>query len=154
MGGAAALLDTNVVVAALVDTHEHHAPSLALFEQKRARRFCIAAHSYAEAYVTLTREGGRGFFRRAPEDAIAALESIAAITDLAGPTPAQSLDAVRSYAGSGGIGPRLYDYLIGQAAAHARAGAILTWNARHFRALFPDRIVETPDEYLARAGRP
>jgi len=75
---------------------------------------------------------------------------IRSITMLVGLTPAQTYDAVRDYAAEGGIGARVYDKLIGQAAVLHGIGAIVTWNARHMRGLFPDRDVCTPAEWNDR----
>src|SRR5258707_4283597 len=110
------LLDSNVLIALLAEAHEHHAASIALFLGETGFRFAIAAHSYAETYSVLTRRGGPAPFGFAPSEAWAALESVRAATDLVGLTPAQTFDAVRRYAGDGGVGPRLYDRLIGEAA--------------------------------------
>ncbi len=147
-----ALLDSNVLVAALAGTHEHHAPSLAVLDVSRPGDFAVAAHSYAEAFTALTRLGPRGQFRFAPEEAWGALARVEAATCLVGLTPERTLDAVRLYAAAGGIGARLYDHLIGRAAVLAGARAIVTWNTGHLRSLFPDMTVETPEEHLARRG--
>jgi hypothetical protein len=71
----------------------------------KSLRFAVAAHSYAEAYSTLTRRGGPAPFGFAPAEAWAALESVRAVTDLVGLTAAQTFDMVRRYAGDGGVGP-------------------------------------------------
>ncbi len=47
MGKIEALLDTNVVIAMLVEGHEHHAPSLALLTEGNPARYAVAARSYA-----------------------------------------------------------------------------------------------------------
>ncbi|WP_375402118.1 type II toxin-antitoxin system VapC family toxin [uncultured Sphingomonas sp.] len=150
-----ALLDSNVLVAAVAEKHEHHAPSLAVLDVTRPGGFAVAAHSYAEAFTALTRFGPRGQFRLAPEEAWEALARVKAVTRLVGLTPEQTLDAVRLYAAAGGIGARLYDHLIGQAAVIAGVRVIVTWNTGHLRSLFPRMTVETPQEHLVRcAGEP
>jgi len=141
------LLDSNVVIAIIAEAHEHHAPSLALLTAHDPSGFAIAAHSYAEAYSTLTRLGDHAPFRFAPADAWAALESLRAITGLVGLTPGEAFDAVRDYARGGGIGARLYDKLIGEACVAAGAEALITWNTRHMRSLFPGLKVLTPAEF-------
>ncbi len=113
---AGALLDSNVVIAILAEAHEHHAASLALVTEGDAAAYAISAHSYAEAYSTLTGRGDRAPFRFSAEEAWAALESLRAVTRLVGLTPSQTFDAVRAFASKGGVGARLYDALIGQAA--------------------------------------
>ena len=141
-----ALLDSNVLIAMLIEAHEHHGPSLDLVRDG-ATQFAIAAHSYAEAYSTLTRRGDRAPFQLTPQEAWAALESVRAVTALVGLTAPQSFEAVRRYAQSGGIGARLYDRLIGEAAVAHGIARILTWNVGHMRSLFPNLTVETPREF-------
>ena len=142
-----ALLDSNVLIAMLVEAHEHHGPSLDLVVRASPAQFAIAAHSYAEAYSTLTRRGERAPFQLTPEEAWAALESVRAVTALVGLTAPQTFAATRSYAQSGGIGARLYDRLIGQAAVAHGIARIVTWNVAHMRSLFPNLSVETPKEF-------
>ena len=147
-----ALLDTNVVIAMLVEAHEHHAPSLALLTSDKPARYAVAAHSYAEAYATLTRTGPHAPFQLTAAEAWAALESVRAVTALVGLTPSQSFEAVRGYAQDGGIGARLYDRLIGEAAVAHDIPAIVTWNVRHMRGLFPGLEVMAPTEFGADDG--
>src|SRR5690606_29135986 len=120
---------------------------------ERDLRFAVASHSYAEAYSTLTRRNEHARFRFTAEEAWAALESLRSTTLLVGLTPSQSFDAVRSYSREGGIGPRLYDRLIGEAAVVGGVAAIVTWNTGHMRSLFPDLLVETPTRFLANKAR-
>lgn len=146
---AGALLDSNVIIAMLAEAHEHHKPSFELMSAEHRHGFAVAAHSYAEAYSTLTRRGERAPFRFTAEEAWAALESVRAITDLVGLTPAQSFDAVRGFAQGGGIGARLHDLLIGEAAVVHRIPVIVTWNVGHMRGLFPHLTVMTPKEFVS-----
>lgn len=139
-----ALLDTNVVVAALVEAHPHHRASTTLVVDGGPGRFAVAAHSYAEAFNTLTRGGAQGVYGWSPDEAWDALERVRAWTRLVGLTPSQTLAAVRAYAASGGTGARLYDRLIGETAVQAGLGRIVTWNTGHMRALFPGLEVVEP----------
>jgi predicted nucleic acid-binding protein len=148
---AKALLDSNVIIAAVAEIHEHHAPSAALLAGQKVVRCSVAAHSYAKAYSTLTRRGDHAPFRFKPDEAWAALERIAALTDLIGLTPAQAFGSIRAFAQSGGIGARLYNRLVGEAAIANDLSAIITWNVRHMRSLFPVLEVVTPAE-LALSG--
>lgn len=148
---ADALLDSNVLIAILAEAHEHHVASLDLLTGKRGQ-FAIAAHSYAETFTTLTRRGEFGPFRFSSEEAWAALESVRAVTALVGLTPAQTFDAVRNYAQSGGIGARLYDKLIGEAALIHEIPSLVTWNVGHMRGLFPTLNILTPKEFRHRQG--
>jgi predicted nucleic acid-binding protein len=142
------LLDSNVLIALLAEAHEHHAASIALLLGEGSPRFAVAAHSYAETYSTLTRRGGPAPFGFAPGEAWAALESVRAVTDLVGLTAGQTFDVVRRYAGDGGVGPRLYDRLTGEAAVAHGLPRIVTWNVTHMRGLFPRLNVATPAEML------
>ena len=81
-----------------------------------------------------------------PEEAWAALESVRSVTALVGLTPAQTFEATGRYARSGGIGARLYDRLIGEAAVAHGIRRIVTWNVSHMGSLFPDLDVRTPRE--------
>lgn len=138
------LIDTNVIVAALVEDHLHHAPSLALLSADPPFTIAVAAHSYAEAFTTLTRQGAHAPFQWPPGEAWAALESVAAVTRLVGLTPAQTFDAVRDFAAVGQIGARVYDHLIARAAQAAGAAMLVTWNVAHFRDLIEGLDVRTP----------
>lgn len=144
MSGAEALLDSNVLIAAVAEAHEHHEASLALFAKRPARTFAVTAHSYVEAYSTLTRPSPTAPFQWTAEEAWAAMESVAALTVLIGLSPGQTFGAVRAYAATGGVGPRLYDRLIGQAALEHDLPRIVTWNVTHMRGLFPDLEVVDP----------
>ena len=145
---AEALLDSNVVVAIVAEAHEHHGPSLDLLIGGAPASFAVGAHSYAEAYSTLTRLGERAPFRFSSDEAWAALQSVRAATTLVGLTAAQTFDAIQSYARSGGVGERLYDRLIGEAAIAHGMKTIVTWNVGHMRSLFPSLTVSTPRELL------
>lgn len=145
MSTAEALLDSNVLIAALTEDHVHFGPSARLLASSGPGRFAVAAHSYAETFSNLTRRSGPTPIGRSAGAAWTALEAITRLTVPVGLTPAQTLDAIRAYAASGGIGPRLYDHLIGQAAVHAGIGRIVTWNMAHMRGLFPElEVVEPP----------
>lgn len=144
MSGIRALLDSNVIIAMVAEDHEHHDASAALLAGMDGKHFGVAAHSYAEAYATLTRRSPAAPFRWSSEEAWAALESVAAATTLVGLSPAQTFDTIRSYAEDGGIGARLYDRLIGQVAVQYEMPLIVTWNVGHMRDLFPELEIRDP----------
>lgn len=143
------LVDTNVIVAALAEAHEHHAPSLALFSIEPAFTIAVASHCYAEAYTTLTRRGDHAPFRWPPNEAWAALESVASATRLVGLTPAQGFEAVRDFAAAGHIGARVYDFMIAKTAHSVGAKILVTWNIGHFEGAIDGLIVRTPTAMLA-----
>jgi predicted nucleic acid-binding protein len=147
-----ALLDSNVLIAMLAEAHEHHEASLELLAGKSDAQFAVAAHSYAEAYGTLTRRGEHALFRFSPEEAWAALESVRAVTSLLGLTAPQTFDAIRSYSQAGGVGARLYDRLIGETAMVHGLPAIVTWNVGHMKSLFPTLRVVAPKDFARGNG--
>lgn len=142
-----ALLDSNVVIASVAEAHEHHEASITLFVDRPARSLAVAAHSYSEAYSILTRRTQSSPFRWPASDAIAALESVAAKCVLVGLTHAQTFDAIKTFAAEGGVGPRLYDKLIGEAATLNGFECIVTWNRSHMSSLFPGIRVLDPIEF-------
>ena len=143
------LVDTNVIVAAVAEDHEHHAPSLDLFAEDPPYTLAVAAHCYAEAFTMLTRRGDHDPFHWPPGEAWAALESVAAATRLAGLSPAQTLEAVRDFAAAGHIGARVYDHLIAHAAQKAGAKVLVTWNVGHFPNAIEGLEIRTPTMVLA-----
>lgn len=144
-----ALVDSNVVIAAVADGHVHHAASFEMFTEDNAGGLAITAHSYAEAYSILTRQGEGAPFRFSPDEAWAALERVKAITTLVGLTADQTTDGIRDYSRGGGVGARLYDKLIGEAAVIHAIPTILTWNVGHMQGLFPNLKVVTPAAFTA-----
>ena len=148
-----ALLDSNVIIASLAEAHEHHGASIALFSLFPDQSFAVAAHSYSEAYSILTRKAQSSPFKWPAVDAIAALESVAVRCSLVGLTHGQTFDAIRDFAGRGGIGSRLYDKLIGEAAVHNGLPSIITWNASYMGSLFPSLDVVSPVEFVVAAKR-
>ncbi len=147
MSGVVAI-DSNVVVAAVVSDHPDHETSAALLISWSPRALAVTGHSFAEAFVTLTKHSRGGVIRWPPDRAIAALDAVAERTQLIGLSPAETLAAVRRYAESGGVGARLYDYLIGEAVQRTGIQTLITWNDRHFRSLFPRLTIQTPTEAL------
>lgn len=145
-----ALLDSNVIVAGVAAEHDDHLLSVALFERFPAKSFAVAAHSFAESYVTLTKRGPRAPLAWDAQDAWTALEAVAKATQLVGLSPAAGLDGVRLYAGQGNIGARVYDWLLGQSAVLARIPAIVTWNVGHMTGLFPMVVVQSPEEFMGQ----
>lgn len=152
MSDPLALLDSNVVIAAVVAAHQHHAPSAALLNDFAPRTFAVAAHSYSEAYSGLTRRSRGALFEFDPGDALAALESVAAQCVLVGLTHGQTFEAIRDFASGGGIGPRLYDKLIGDAAVAGGLKCVVTWNVSHFASLFPQLEVVDPVQFADTRG--
>jgi predicted nucleic acid-binding protein len=142
------LLDSNVVIASVAQAHEHHEHSNALFGAFPRGSFAVALHSYSEAYSTLTRLNVAALFKWEAPAALAALDSVAAQCTLVGMTAAQGLEAMREFARAGGVGPRLFDKLIGETAVHNGIGTIITCNVGHFESLFPNLEVLDPKQFM------
>jgi len=153
MASLLGLIDSNVVIASVVEAHEHHDASIALFSAFPVNSFAVAAHSYSEAYSILTKKAQASPFRWTAGDAIAALESVAARCVLVGMTHAQTFDAIRDFAAGGGVGPRLNDRLIREAALMNGIGCVITWNSSHMGSLFPKLEVLTPRQFAEARGK-
>lgn len=126
-------LDTTVLVAAVLEDHEHYARSFPLFfSARRSSAFC-AAHDLAETYVTLTRYPGRE--RLSAEQALLSLEKIEERLTIVTLDPGEYSAAIRRSAGLGIVGAALYDGLIAACALEANVDAIYTWNSGDFMRL-------------------
>ena len=102
------------------------------------------------SYSTLTRQGELAPAGMKSAEALAALETLCSPFALLGLTPMQTREAVRAFARANGIGPRLYDRLIGEVALIHAIPVIATLNTGHFRDLFPTLQIVTPEVYLGR----
>jgi predicted nucleic acid-binding protein len=138
------LLDTSVLVPAMVAAHEHHRQALPWLERAVAAEFklIVAAHSLAECFATLTRLP-RGL-ASSPAQAAAVItgnllrraKAVIATLD------ADDYRAVLEDLGMRGIaGGIVYDALIVRAARRNRA-RIVTFNQRHFARLVSDPVHE------------
>jgi predicted nucleic acid-binding protein len=97
---------------------------------------CCAAHSLAEVYATVTRLPGK--FRASSEQALFALEDIAAHLMLVSLESQEYLGLIRRAAENGIVGGTIYDALLAGCAMKAEAETIYTWDERHFRLLDPE----------------
>ena len=101
----------------------------------------------AEAYSNLTRVGAGGF-GFPPDQALAGLNDLLSELTIFALTAAQTLGAIEEFARSGGVGPRLYDKLIGQVAIIHAIPTIITLNTRHMTPLFPSLQILTPTQFF------
>ena len=123
-------LDTSVLVATFYGDHEHHDPSIALFISLNSDTGCTAAHCLAEVYAVLT--GMPGKDRVSPDEALVFIadvrERLAVIT-----LAEADYNMVITNAGKSGlVGGGFYDALLAQCALNGKAGALYTWNVKHF----------------------
>lgn len=140
------LIDSNVLVAASVGEHPHH-PSSNLFLGTARDRLLVAAHSFSETYTNLTRP--HPGYHVQPTVAMAQIDTMAKFVRTVQLDPGATLAAMRRFTMLGGVGPRLYDYLIGATGEAFGADTIVTWNVRHFVPLFPHLRIVTPAELAA-----
>ena len=129
-------LDTSVLVAVAQVSHEHHKPSLELWNRCTRGDSAISAHTLADLYNILT--GMPPALRLRPRDAALAIETfLQRLTPIA-LTAEEYAGAVVRAAQLGLTGGIIYDALLLEGARKCEADPIYTWNLRHFRAAAPD----------------
>lgn len=146
MGPLKAYFDSNIVIAALVRSHQHHVPSASALVSVRNRAVSglISAHGLAEIYGFLSRslypelmypvEAWQSISKNVlPHFSIIALNK-------------NDYKVVLERCASMGIGGgRIYDALHIQAAINTECDRLFTFNVKHFRQLAPsefaDRVV-------------
>jgi predicted nucleic acid-binding protein len=136
--------DTTVLVAGVLEEHEHHEPSFSILSTaSRTSAFC-AAHNVAEVYATLTRYPGKQ--RLSAEQALLALTAIESRFTIVALETREYLAAIRRFAAIGITGGTIYDALIAACALKAKADILYTWNVGHFMLLGDEvaRKVRTP----------
>jgi predicted nucleic acid-binding protein len=135
--------DSNVLIAASIPAHVHHAQSIGRVIAVRKGAGLCGAHSLAEVYANLTnRPKGYGV---PPTDASRIVDQFTRLFAVVALTPKESRRTIQDAAQLGIIGPLIYDALLLACARKANATRIYTLNPRHFRAAAPDlasRIVE------------
>lgn len=133
-----------MLIPVFLEDHEHHERSLQVFAGADAKRDCCAAHSLAEVYSVMTRLPGR--HRLNGEQVMLFLENIRERLALIALTGAEYFAAIKDAAGAGVIGGTIYDGLIARCALKAEAGAIYTWNSKHFEQFGPNigKRLKTP----------
>lgn len=136
--------DSTVLVAAVLEEHEHHQPSFAALSRATPSSNFCAAHSLAETYAVLTRYPGKQ--RLSAEQALLAVEEIGNRLTIVALEARDYFAAIRDFAAQGVTGGTIYDGLIAAAALKANAEALYTWNVGHFLLLGHEvaRRVRTP----------
>jgi predicted nucleic acid-binding protein len=125
-----AFFDSSVLVPVFYGDHVHHQASLDLFIQFNKSTGCCGAHSLAEVYSTLTRMPGKQ--RISCEQAMLFIGSIRQRLSIVALSGEEYADALRASATLGIVGGGIYDALLAHCAIKSKAGAIYTWNARHY----------------------
>lgn len=132
------LLDTSVLVAAMIEAHPHHARALPWLQriQSGTDSGVVAAHSLAEVYAILTRlplqpRIGPQLAQRLIQQNIINVCDIAALTELEYQTLIDHLAAHNIQGGA------TYDALILHTAAQAAVDHVVTFNIGDFRRVYP-----------------
>jgi predicted nucleic acid-binding protein len=132
------LLDTSVLVAAIVEAHPAHERALPWLARARSGRigYLVAAHSVAEVYAVLSTlplspRIAPGLARQLVREN---LLSAARVVTLSARDYAAVIDDLGDLGLSGGT---VYDALIARAARKAKADRLLTLNPKHFARVWP-----------------
>ena len=133
------LLDTSVLVAAVVEAHPMHSVALPWLQRAKAKSDSglVAAHSIAELYSVLTKLPLRP--RIAPSVAVEVIERD--VLDILEVVPLSGDDyraVINRLAQMGITGGAIYDALIVHAARAAGAEQIVTLNQTDFQRIAPD----------------
>lgn len=122
--------DTSVLVAAVLEEHEHHDRSFFAFSAAdRSSAFC-AAHNIAELYATLTRYPGKQ--RLSEQQALLAVGVVEKHLTIVALEASEYLASIRRFAALGITGGTIYDALIAACVLKAKADVLYTWNIGHF----------------------
>ena len=133
------LFDTSVLVAALVEAHPLHERAAPWLKRAKHGEFhtIVASHTLAELYAALTR------FPKTPRISPAEAwrlvhENIEPLAEFVSLSPSDYLATARRMADLGLSGGIVYDALIASAAQKAGAEKLVTFNADHFRRVWPE----------------
>jgi predicted nucleic acid-binding protein len=125
--------DTSVLVAAFLEDHIHHEPSLTTLRTADKKYACCAAHSLAEVYSVLTRMPGK--YRLGGEQVMLFLETIRDRLTIVSLDSGEYYSAIGEAAAAGIVGGTIYDALVARCALKAKTETIYTWNVSHFQRL-------------------
>jgi len=140
------LLDTSVLVAAMVEAHPHHGRALSWIQRAKRREVTaiIASHSLAELYAILTSLPLRP--RIPPATAWQLIQQNVLDTFTVVSLSDDDYRAVLKHLSTTGIvGGATYDALIAHAASKVQVDHLVTFNAQDFRRVYPDlsdRVIE------------
>ncbi|MBC8449429.1 MAG: PIN domain-containing protein [Chloroflexi bacterium] len=132
------LLDTSVLVAAMVEAHPHHQEALPWLQRARRGELTavVASHTLAELYAVLTslpvrpRISPSTAWHLIQENVLTTME----VVDLSTEDYRAVLEHLSTSSIAGGI---TYDALISHAALKAAAEQLVTLNPAHFRRIHP-----------------
>ncbi len=137
--------DSSCLIAAVCGWHEHHEAAAHALESRRdaGEALVLAGHALAETYAVLTRLPPP--HRLAPADAGALIEhNFVRSARLIALTGSAYATLVRRLSREGVGGGSVYDAIIADSARRGRAGALLTFNPRHFDPAPPGLAIVVP----------
>ncbi len=133
------MLDTSVLVPAMVALHPRHSRAAPWLRKARAGKaqLVVAAHSLAETYAVLSAMPTRPRLTPAITRQMirANIEPFAEVVALRPADYRRVLDDVASLGLAGGV---VYDALAGRVAQKAKVDALLTFNTRDFLRVWPE----------------
>ena len=142
------LLDTSVLVAAMLETHPDHQVALSCLQQVRdgTHQGLVSAHSLVELYAVLTRLPIQPKISSALADQLIRdnVLDVFEVISLSGDDYAEIISHLAKNNLMGGV---TYDALHLYAAWKAKADQVITANVKDFRRIYPqfaDKIVSPP----------
>jgi len=135
------LLDTSVLIAAVIAKHDSHAEAFPVLErvQNENDEGFVAAHSLAEMYAILTKLPPP--FRHSPEQALLSIEeNVLKHFKISSLTGSDYAALIREAAVAGIQGGTIYDAVLLKSAERATPDRIYTLNLKHFLAVAPKSL--------------
>jgi len=135
------LLDTSVLIAAVIAKHDSHTKAFTILErvQNRKEEGFVAAHSLAEMYAILTKLPPP--FRHSPEQALLSIEeNVLKHFRIASLTGTDYASLIREAAVAGIQGGTIYDAVLLKSAGKVDPDRIYTLNLKHFLAVAPRNV--------------
>jgi predicted nucleic acid-binding protein len=135
------LLDTSVLIAAVVAQHDSHGRAFPVLDrvQDGKDEGVVAAHSLAEMYAILTKLPPP--FRHSPEQALLSIEeNVLEYFKISSLTGSDYAALLREAALAGIQGGTIYDALLLASARKANPDRIYTLNLNHFLAVAPRNL--------------
>ena len=139
------LLDTSILVAAMVEAHPAHERGLIWFKRVTSGtdKGFVAAHSLAELYAILTTLPVHPSI--SPSDAQKLIkQNVAEKLEIVSLSSQDYIQVIEQLAAIGIVGGATYDALILRAAANAKIDLVVTLNEKDFRRVYPslaDKVV-------------
>lgn len=127
-------LDTNVLVASVIEQHEHHKRAYVVLDRVQSGKDegFVSAHALAEFYAVLTKLPAP--FRHTPEQALLSVEeNIVKYFKITCLTGADYTGLIREAALAGVQGGTIYDAVLVKCAAKAEVEKLFTLNIGHFQ---------------------